>query len=72
MKTMNDTIDLRRTELEKLQVDEDKSESNDGDHPGDEAAAANDAVLNVIPAASNEGVQTTLEERIGWWRTRCE
>ena len=29
MKTMNDTIDLRRTELEKLQVDEDKSESNE-------------------------------------------
>jgi hypothetical protein len=69
---MNDTIDLRRTELEKLQVNEDESESNDGDHPDDEAAAANAAVLNVIPAASNEGVQTTLEERIGWWRTRCE
>jgi hypothetical protein len=37
---MNDTIDLRRTELEKLQVDKDESESNDGDHPDDEAASA--------------------------------
>ena len=69
---MNDTIDLQRTELEKLQVDEDESESNNGDHPDDEAAATNAAVLNVIPAASNEGVRTTLEDRIGWWRTRCE
>ena len=72
MKSMNDTIDLRRTELEKLQVDEDASESNAGDHPDDEAASANAAVLNVIPAASNEGVRTTLKDRIGWWRTRCE